>query len=71
MRSGPNYKDRRKGLKIYYDVKMAQIRHEGYGNLTGGPKGGMCYKDLQGAAKEGLKRFAYTYFMKEVPVIRA
>lgn len=56
MRSG-NYKDRRKGLKIYCDVKMAQIRHEGYGNLTGGPKGGMCYKDLQNRKqlKKGLK----------------
>ena len=27
---------------------------EGYENHTGGPKGGMCFKDLVGAPKEGL-----------------
>lgn len=50
-----------KGLKDMCDLKRAQMRCEGYENLTGGPKRGMCYKDLQGAAKEGLKRSAYTH----------
>ena len=45
-----------RALKDMCDLKRAQMRCEGYENLTGGPKRGMCYKDLQGAAKEGLKK---------------